>query len=328
MHFSVKIPGSSANLGCGFDSLGIALEIYLILHVTIPDLSPGINISAKGCGSDTVSLDPDTNLITSTASKIAALFGKQLPSSMKILCENQIPFGLLYLTLGSGLGSSATAIVAGVALANTACLLNLSRDQILDYCLNFEGHPDNVSPSIFGGFVAAFCRNQESHALEVHDEPTCTYIQLTFSDSIKAVVITPNFKLPTVLAREAIPKTHSMSDIVFNLQRVSVLVAALGKPNPESRIIGEAMQDKLHQPYRQGLVPGLQEILLLKNVPGLLGVCLSGAGPTVLALCNSNFQGVGRLIQDIFGKNKNNQGEEITSDVRVLDIDVNGLVIS
>ena len=118
------------------------------------------------------------------------------------------------------------------------------------------------------------------------DEPVGKFVKLPISPKIKVIAITPDFQLPTIKARECVPTTYSRSDVIFNLQRVAVLVSALGQSDPDPSIISEAMQDKMHQQYRQHLIPGLPEILKLTpdTVDGLLGICLSGAGNSLIVL--------------------------------------------
>jgi homoserine kinase len=328
----IKVPASTANIGPGFDVMGISLSLYLTLTATIPapQNAPGIHITYEGDSPDTVPLQPEKNLITKTALQVAASVHKHLPPSMAVHIENPIP-------LGRGLGSSGSAVVAGVVLANQAAGLEFSQQRVLDYCLQIEGHPDNVSASLLGGFVASYLRStteeevQDSKVNGVttngnghhHNDtsenphPTVTplplppqqlsrYVKIPWSSSIKLVVIVPDFELQTKLARSVLPPHYTRPDCVFNLQRLAVLVHSLSTPNPDSTVISEAMQDKIHQNYRAHLVPGLSEILKLtpKNVDGLLGLCMSGAGPTVVALATKNFDGVGKRVVEIFEKNE------------------------
>jgi homoserine kinase len=143
MKHTIRVPASSANLGPGFDSLGIALQLYLTLTITIPHPQNKFELSASGIDSNLVSTDPSSNLITTTASLIAKKYNKSLPDSILIQCDNEIPFG-------GGLGSSGSAIVAGACLANIACDLGLSIQDILQECIIIEGHPDNAAPSVLG----------------------------------------------------------------------------------------------------------------------------------------------------------------------------------
>ncbi|KAJ3079658.1 hypothetical protein HK102_003638 [Quaeritorhiza haematococci] len=336
---TIKVPASTANVGPGFDVLGIGLSLYLSLTLTIPspDGKQGVTIVAEGLGKGSIATKPEDNLITRTALYVAKAHNTTLPPSIHVKCENEIP-------LGSGLGSSGAAVVAGVCLANEACKLGLTMDRMLDFCLFIEGHPDNVSPSLLGGFLAAYVNGadlEEAAVLQngfaVSDKVPVPpaggvgrYVRLKISPSIKAVAVTPDFEVPTHLARKALPPTYSRADVVFNLQRLAVLTSALGQETPDAQMVYEAMQDRVHQSYRSHLVPGLNQILTTlspKSMPGLLGVCMSGAGPTVLALATDNFEEIGRAIQDIFSKHTGADGSSIQSNCRVLDIAHDGTII-
>lgn len=300
----IKVPGSSANIGPGFDVLGLGLSIYLELDVNVNEKVSFIEIMHKGYGETTVKLDAKENLITSTAIRVAAFYNKTLPS-MILKCNNNIP-------LGSGLGSSGAAVVAGVVLANLVCDLGLTKNEIFDYCVMIEGHPDNVAASLFGGYVASY----------TGPERNC-YIPLGISKDIKAITVTPEFSVETKLARSVLPDNYVRKDVVYNLQRVAVLSSALANVTSDNEIY-HAMQDAIHQPYRQHLIPGFET--MLKEItpdryPGLLGICISGAGSTVLALANGNFDIIGKRIKDIFSDHG------YRSEIRVNEIDRRGVVL-
>ncbi|KAI9009643.1 GHMP kinase [Gaertneriomyces semiglobifer] len=279
-------------------------------------------------------LTPSENLITRTAMYIAAVNHTALPP-MNLHIDNPIP-------LGRGLGSSGAAVVAGVILADQACRLHMSKEKLLDYCLLIEGHPDNVTASLIGGFCSSYlavsveAEHAELHALSKKklsfDDASVAlpippainigrYVQWPISPSIRAVTIVPQFELSTHLARSVLPQSYPRADVVFNLQRLAVLTSALCTETPSADLIYNAMQDKLHQHYRQHLVPGLPKILSLtpKELPGLLGICVSGAGPTVLALATSNFEAIGKAVQQIWRENVGADGKPIDSEYYVLD---------
>jgi len=336
MHkYTIKVPSSTSNIGPGFDVLGLGLKLFLTIFVTDhEDERPTtINYTDK-TPKGSVSLDLEENLITKTALYLARSYGTTLPNGLELVVDNDIP-------LGRGLGSSGTAIVAGVMLANVACKLNLPNERLLDYCIMVEGHPDNVAASLLGGFVASYLNDKAKrlpkmewgaeNTLKQEDIPykTSACIKMKWSKAVKVVVVIPKFELPTSLARSVLPQEYSRSDVVFNLQRVTVLTHALGddKPNPE--VIHEAMQDKIHQYYRRKLIPGLPEILALKPgfIDGFIGACMSGAGPTVLILATDNFGVIGKKIQEIFMKYKDENGKQIDSYVKVLDVFEDGAVV-
>jgi len=183
----------------------------------------------------------------------------------------------------------------------------------VDECCRFEGHPDNSTPSLVGGMVACFqtqAIEHGTHEAEPHathgasTEPLVGYVPIALNPGIAAVVVIPEFELSTAKARGVVPQSFSRADLVFNLQRVSVLCAGLSAHELDVRVLHEAMKDRVHQPYRAALVPGLSEALELdvSQCPGLIGACLSGAGPTILALCYpaTHASQVGERIVGIF----------------------------
>ncbi|KXS20550.1 homoserine kinase [Gonapodya prolifera JEL478] len=339
---AIKVPCSTSNLGPGFDVLGIALSLFLKVSASLQTTPPPppdapITITYTGDLPHTVPLEVDRNLITKVALYVAVANNASLPPGLQIHIDNPIP-------LGRGLGSSGAAVVAGALLANAACGLNLSRERLLDYCLAIEGHPDNVTASLMGGFCAGYLRhniedvvpdnleqlvvqawrrkrqNSQSHiqglplsstspsssdaqssskSIENGTSPSPvptqlplnpphnlgTHIRLPISPDVRPIACIPAFEVSTKLARKVLPTSYSRPDVVFNLQRLAVLVHALGATPPSPQTVSECMHDRVHQHYRQHLVPGLPEILALtpETTPGLLGICQSGAGPTVLA---------------------------------------------
>lgn len=317
------MPCSSANIGPGFDVIGLALSVFLQLQVTV---SPTASSAPLNCivtyeGADDVDLAPDRNLITRTALYVLRCHGQHaFPAETKVHIINDIP-------LGRGLGSSGAAVVAGVVLANEVGKLGLSKARILDFCLMIERHPDNVAAALYGGFVGTYLNElspedterKEIPLSEVLPEPAGGldtglsppeppvgighYMKFPWAKEIKAIAIIPHFEVATAKAREVLPKEYSRADIVFNLQRMALLPSALGRSPPDAEQIFLAMQDRLHQPYRKGLIPGLDEVLRSvtpKTHPGLCGICLSGAGPTILALATENFENIAGVILDMF----------------------------
>ncbi|KJZ76902.1 Homoserine kinase [Hirsutella minnesotensis 3608] len=317
--FVIKTPCSSANIGPGFDVIGLALSVYLELHVTI-DRSKGtsehplncrITYEGEGEGSQDISLDPQKNLITRVALYVLRCNEQRaFPAETHVHIKNPIP-------LGRGLGSSGAAVVAGVLLGKeVGGLKNLDLDRLFDYCLMIERHPDNVGAALFGGFVGTYLmplRPEDVARIEIPLSEVLPapaggvdtgkvppapphgighHIRFTWAKEIKAVAIIPDFVVPTHEARSVLPEKYARADVTFNLQRIALLPVALGQSPPDPELIHLAMQDKIHQPYRQTLIPGLTEVVEAmspKTQPGFLGVCLSGAGPTILALATSNF---------------------------------------
>ncbi|KAJ3031600.1 UNVERIFIED_CONTAM: hypothetical protein HDU68_002203 [Siphonaria sp. JEL0065] len=358
--FTISVPCSTANLGPGFDTLGCGLSMRMSVTCTFPRSAKGVTVSYSGDSPQTVPLEPARNLISRTAIDTAASFGQLLPS-MHIAIENPIP-------LGRGLGSSGTAVVAGVVLANEALNLGMDTQRILDYCLQIEGHPDNITASILGGFVASYKRDDPEPApkrIETaeftanyktlyptlqppHEAPQMNlgrHLRLAVSPKIKFVVTIPEFELHTKLARSVLPQDYPKHDVIYNLQRLAVLVAMLTNSNVDAidpSIISEAMQDRVHQKYRQHLVPGLPEILQLsyKTLPGLLGVAVSGAGPTVLCLATDNFEKIGQAVVDIFEHHSVDEApgyehlkgakdaKKIKASFKVLEVSAEGVLVT
>ncbi|OKL62382.1 Homoserine kinase [Talaromyces atroroseus] len=322
--FTIRIPCSSANIGPGFDVIGLALSLYLEVHVTIDPssaqkqpLNCAITYENLSASKEQISLDPEVNLITRVALYVLRCHDQRaFPVNTHVHIKNPIP-------LGRGLGTSGTAVVAGVVLGNELGKLGLSKGRLLDYCLMIERHPDNVAASLFGGFVGTYLSELKPEDIarieiplsEVLPEPAggidtgkqppkppvgighCT--KFPWAKEIKAIAIIPDFVVPTANARNVLPKQYSRPDVVFNLQRVALLPIALGTSPPDPDMIYLAMQDRVHQPYRQTLIPGLIEILQSMTPatqPGLLGICLSGAGPTILALATDRFDEIATKI--------------------------------
>ncbi|CCE63323.1 hypothetical protein TPHA_0E02310 [Tetrapisispora phaffii CBS 4417] len=333
--FSIKVPASSANIGPGYDVMGIGLNLYLELEATIdPSNASETNSDANNCkisyskdseGYDSVPLASDANLITRTALYVLRCNNiRSFPSGTKVFIKNPIP-------LGRGLGSSGAAVVAGVMLGNEVGKLGFSKQRMLDYCLMIERHPDNITAAMMGGFCGSFLRDltpqeverREIPLSEVLPEPSGgedtglvpplppsdigRHVKYQWNPKIKCLAIIPNFELSTADSRGVLPKAYTTSDVVFNLQRLAVLTTALTLDPPNPELIYPAMQDRLHQPYRKTLVPGLSDILSSltpSTFPGLLGICLSGAGPTILALATENFEEIAQEIINRFAKNK------------------------
>ncbi|KAJ3148686.1 hypothetical protein HDU89_004536 [Geranomyces variabilis] len=336
-HIKITVPASTSNIGPGFDVLGASLSLYLSVSATLLPAGSATAIVYTGNNAQTVPLTVPQNLITATACYFAACHGKVLPP-LDLRIDNPIP-------LGRGLGSSGSAVVAGVILANEACALGLSKERMLDFCLLIEGHPDNVTASLLGGFCSSYLsasiHNEHVALHELDASVYCSdipppnghlpyppienigrHVRLPLSQAIHAVVIIPKFELSTKLARSVLPASYSRADVIYNLQRLSVLTLALSSPEPSSDLIYGAMQDRVHQHYRQHLVPGLPQILALtpEKCPGLLGICVSGAGPTVLALAVANFESIGREVQQIWASSMGSDHAPIESEVRVLDV--------
>jgi homoserine kinase len=306
--YSFRVPASTSNLGAGFDALSLALQTYLRIEVAI-DPSPGFSrpglaeprhtIEVRGKDAGSIPTTPD-NLILRVAQSVARKRGRDLvPFRMTI--HNEVP-------LARGLGSSAAAIIAGVTCYELVAEEQLSESEIFQYALEFESHPDNLAAALRGGLVAT----------AVGGNGEVLILKLSVAAGLQPVLVVPSFELSTEKARAVLPQTYSRSDAVYNIQRSALTIAALTTGN--WRLLREAMLDRIHQPYRASLIPGFEEILAL-DTPGLAGVALSGAGPTVLALTKpADAENVGRAIANVFEKHG------VNATPAVVNIDTEGRV--
>ncbi|HTR34554.1 MAG TPA: homoserine kinase [Bryobacteraceae bacterium] len=271
----VRVPASSANLGPGFDALGLALGVYLTCRF---ERAVQLSIRVRGRDAEKISTGSD-NLIWQTALAVAADVGDKLPP-IALEIENDIP-------LGKGLGSSAAALTAGVVIADHLLGLHWKPHRILDEAARIEGHPDNVAAAVLGSIVAS--------ATDAGGSVRAVRIEVP--ESYGVAVVVPDFVLPTSESRNVLPQSYSKQDAVFNVQRSALLVAALATGTTSA--FPAAFEDRLHQPYRYALVPGLEEIVKLR-APGLLGCALSGAGPSILVFYERGSEQVCDLVRQIF----------------------------
>jgi len=278
--FEVRVPASTSNLGAGFDCFGLALQLYLTVRATIaPEWSEPCQVESTGEGEDELSRGAD-NLIYRAMSFAAERERLTLPC-VRLAVHNEIP-------LGRGLGSSAAAIVAGLTLCARACGKEIRDDVALRYALEMEGHADNVAAAIYGGLTVA-CIDADGRALVV---------KRGWPPEVKVIAVSPDAHLKTSVAREALPREVAFKDAVHNLQRAALFSAVVETGAYD--LLWEAMQDRLHQRHRQSLVPGLAEALATPRQQGLLGLALSGSGPTVIALARERFSEIGETIADNF----------------------------
>ena len=294
---SFRIPASTANLGAGFDALSLALSRYLRISI-----QPGNEMRLEATGVD-AALIPATedNLICRVAAATAKRRGRTLPPyHLKI--ENEIP-------LARGMGSSAAAIIAGITCYEALAGDWLSEQELYRCAFQFENHPDNLAAALCGNLISA----------AVADDGTVLVSKLTIPGKIGTVVVIPSFELSTEKARSVLPETYSRKDAVYNIQRAALTIAALTTGN--WALIREGMRDRIHQPYRAKLIPGLEEILALE-IKGLLGVALSGAGPTVFAFVDpKRASEIGTALTETFKKNG------VQAAAHLLDIDTTGRLI-
>ncbi|ULL17837.1 homoserine kinase [Paenibacillus sp. H1-7] len=280
----VKVPASTANLGPGFDTLGMALDLYAWIEMSLAEET---RIHLIGDQMNGIPTDK-SNLIYKVAQMVFEKAGVHHPE-LEISMYSDIP-------LTRGLGSSASAIVGALAAANALIGCPLSDDALFQMATALEHHPDNVGAALFGGLVVAFWDGQRAE-----------YIRVEPDDRLEVLVAIPHFQLSTEKARHVLPREQSLSNAVFNVGHSSVLVAAFCTGRLD--MIASAMKDALHQPYRAALVPGLAKILAEATDHGALGVALSGAGPTMLALVDKNSSRKAELEQFLLGTLKDEQIE-------------------
>lgn len=252
----IKVPGTSANFGPGFDSLGVALSIYNKFYVE--EIDEGLYI--EGCEEK---YKNEENLFYVSMKRVFNEFGYKY-KGLKIKIESDIPES-------RGLGSSASCIVGGVIAANSFIGNKLSKEDILEISTEIEGHPDNVAPAIFGGVTAV-----------VKDRDKLYYDKIDIDKNINFHALIPNFILSTKESREVLPKVVDYKDAVFNVGRVALMISSLVSGKHENLQV--AFEDKLHQPYRKRLIENYDDIILQCKKNGALGSFLSGAGPTIMVL--------------------------------------------
>src|SRR5579872_5837834 len=240
MHWScVRVPASSANLGPGFDTLGVALGIYLECRFR---RSEQLQIRASGRDCDAISTGPD-NLIWQTALAVGRDVHMEI-APIELEIANQIP-------IGKGLGSSAAALTAGVVIADRMLGLGWKPLRILDEAARLEGHPDNVAACVLGSIVAS----------AIDSGGVARAVRIPLPERFGLAVVVPDFILLTREARSVVPDCYSRADAIFNVQRAALLVAALATGTISA--FPAALEDRFHQPYREGLVPGLADVLKL-----------------------------------------------------------------
>jgi homoserine kinase len=297
---TVRVPASTSNLGAGFDSFSLALQLYLTVSAkVVTGASASCRVTSSGEGSTSGLLSPtEDNLIFRAMSLAAQREGWTLPP-VRIEVHNELP-------LGRGLGSSAAAIVAGLTLSSLICDRELSPETVLRYALEMEGHADNVAAAYYGGWVIS-CVKPDGNVIAV---------KRPWPADLKVIVVSPEALLKTAETRINLPVTVERDDAVHNLQRVALFGAAVEAGAYD--LIWDAMQDRMHQPFRQALVPGLAEALATKRQPGLVGVALSGSGPSVIALALDHLPEIGETIANSF------RSHGMPATVRLLEVDREG----
>jgi len=275
--------------------------MYLSVRATVLSV-PGARTRARSRGvrgTSELPSTPEQNLIFRAMRHTADREEFELPR-VRLAVQNEIP-------VAGGLGSSAAATVAGIALSFAVTGRPISKDATLRYATEMEGHPDNVAAALLGGLVVTFTRN----------DGTVAAVRKQWPKVIRLIVVTPSLKLETKKSRAVLPPMIPRADAVHNLQRSALFIASLEERRYD--LLWDAMQDRLHQTARQVLITGLAEVLALPRVPGLLGVALSGAGPSVIALATGRYDEIGKAIAQCFDRHG------LSTTVRILEAAQEGL---
>ena len=310
MKVSVKVPASSANIGPGFDCLGIALPIYntiTIEETVLPGTGIEINIMSEEENIDEMVFDKiprdKTNLVYKAVEMLYNSIGHE-PSELKINIQTGIP-------IARGLGSSSSIIVGGLLAANKLLGDPADETALLAIATEVEGHPDNVAPAILGGLVLS---SQE-------DDGSVSYFKMNWPEEWDLTVCIPDFELSTEISRSVLPKEVSMADANFNAKHLAMLIHAIN--TQDHKLMKLALKDKLHQPYREKLVPGMKDIMdAFKHEDGVLGCVLSGAGPSILVISYKyDVDKIKSIVKDIW------ESQNINVDVRTLKVEESGAVV-
>jgi homoserine kinase len=272
----VQVPATTANLGPGFDCLGLALNLWNEVAVSLE--GDGLSIEIRGEGEKILAKD-SSNLIYQSFALAVSRFGIEPPKGISIICFNQIP-------VASGLGSSSSAIVAGLLAAQSLFSLNLSIPELLEIGLELEEHADNMTACLLGGLVVVV---QDGRAV---------ITQKIKINHFKATIALPLVQLSTRQARRLLPEYYSREDVVFNISRTASLVSSL--VSGDLTHLRNAMQDRIHQPYRLGLIPGAQAALEAAYANGAIGAALSGAGPSLIAFHSAADDRIANAMQKSF----------------------------
>jgi len=282
MKITVKVPATSANLGPGFDALGLALDLWNeATFVSTKDKK--IFVTVEGEGIDKLPKD-QSNAVVEAALQVYELAGKPC-DGLKIHCLNRVP-------LGSGLGSSSAALLTGMLGANAMLGEPFSREEILKLAIETEGHPDNVAPAMLGGLVASIIH--ESHVVSLR-------LTLTGQHTpIHITIVFPDFDFPTKQARALLPKQIDRKDAIYNISRAVIVTEAFRQGDLD--MLAEAMTDRLHQPYRIPLIPGAQAAMEAMKAAGASAVALSGAGPSLIAFSTKRETSIGKAGQQAFAE--------------------------
>ncbi|HLW51429.1 MAG TPA: homoserine kinase [Candidatus Angelobacter sp.] len=289
------VPATSANLGCAFDCGGLALDLHL-QALFVPGESDGLSIEYKGKTTTDLPLD-SSNLVPKALSLSAERLGQKPPAG-HVIVESEIPIGV-------GLGSSAAAVIAGLLLGAQYSGQQPPAEQLLRWAEELEGHLDNAAAAYHGGLVFALCNNVDK----------IVTLKAAFPEAIRLVVVSPAVAVSTHVARQVLPAAYARADVLHTLQRTALLAATCFSGRFE--LFPELFDDRLHHPFRQKLVPGIEPCLRLRR-PGLLGVAISGSGSSVIAFAESGEAEIADELRNIFSE------AGVSSETRITRADNNG----
>lgn len=265
---TVTAPATSANLGPGFDCVGLALELRNSVQLTTLRDTTNLEIDITGEGAGELSRGPD-NLVVVAMRHLYAKLGQMLPG-LRLHLHNEVP-------LCSGLGSSAAAEISGLVAANALLGEPFSPRELLLVALELENHPDNIPPALLGGLCTAIAQHDEARGWVLD------YVRLDPPAGLRAVLATAQVRIETVASRRRLPASYSRADAVHNSARAALLIAALAAGDWAA--LATALDDRFHQPYRLPHIPGAEATLAAARAAGAKGAVLSGSGPTLLAFC-------------------------------------------
>lgn len=277
---TVKVPATSANIGSGFDALGLALSLYNEVSFRKTD-EGGLSLVVEGLGQGKITTDFERNLVSQAMLRAALVNGKTLPENGVITLFNRIP-------LARGLGSSSAAVVGGLLLGNELTGRGMDENQILHEATLMEGHPDNAAPALLGGLCVS-----------VTDEKKKVSVQtFALDEGLSFITVSPDKEVRTADARAVLPQTIDYHAAVFNVAHVAFLVGAfIGK---RYDLLRTGLQDKLHMPYRLPLIPGGAEALAAAEKAGAVGATVSGSGSTLIAFAVKGEEQIAQAMKDVF----------------------------
>ena len=300
MKVSVKVPATTANLGPGFDCLGLALPLYnevTVEETVMPGSGIEINIIDENETYDILSIPKDKNNIVYKAIELLYNFIGQSVNDIKITIKTNIP-------VTRGLGSSASVIIGGLVAANELLGRPADNAALLSIASEVEGHPDNIAPAMFGGFCLA----------SLEEDGSVTYSKIDWPCDWKLTVLIPDYELDTRIARSVLPEKIKIQDAAYNIRKCAMLIDAVYRK--DSELMKKSLKDRIHQPYREGLIKGFKELNeFLENKDDILGCVISGAGPTILVISkNDGFEKVQNDVKKIF------EDFNVNCDIRTFNI--------